>query len=467
MSQYSLSHLSDGTLLRDLAEIVARDRATTAALLAHLAEVDDRKLYLPAGDPSMYAWCVGELRMCEHAAFNRIRAARTARRFPAIFDAVADGRLHLSTVVMLTPYLTEETADDLMAAAAYKSKAEVEHLLAQRFPRPDLPAIVQALSTDPSAGQLAPGRVGAMSPSIFQQLSPGIVEELTVRPADQLAPGRVEFSAPARIEAPAPRPRLTPLAPERFALQVTIGQSTHDKLRYAQELLSHQVPPGDVAEVLDRALDALIRRLEQRKFAATSRPRRGRRPAMAGGRYVPADVRHAVWKRDQGQCTFRSETGHRCPARTRLEFDHVDEVARGGRATIGGIRLQCRAHNQYGAERTFGAEFMKHKRESAQREAVAHAGRVRRAALEGAAALPAEKTTREDIAARSNVPANQHDERDVVPWLRSLGFRADEARRAAEFCETIPDATLEERIKAALSYLVRPRRTASSLGTAA
>src|SRR3972149_4403706 len=113
VSTYFLSHLSDHTLLRDLASLVARDRATTARLLAHLAEVDARKLYLPAAYPSLYAYCVGELGLCEQAAFKRIRAARTARQFPTIFAAVADGRLHLSAVLLLAPYLTPDNAAGL------------------------------------------------------------------------------------------------------------------------------------------------------------------------------------------------------------------------------------------------------------------------------------------------------------------------------------------------------------------
>jgi len=83
MSRYSLTHLADHILLRDLGALVALDRATTADLLAHLAEVDARKLYLPAGYPSMHAWCVGELHVSERTAFKRIRAARVARQFPA------------------------------------------------------------------------------------------------------------------------------------------------------------------------------------------------------------------------------------------------------------------------------------------------------------------------------------------------------------------------------------------------
>src|SRR5438093_12461077 len=106
MQRYSLAHLSDPDLLRGLAALVAQDRVTTAALLAHIAEVDARRLYLPAAYPSMFAYRVHELRLSEDAACKRINAARVARQFPAIFEALADGRLHLSAVVLLAPHLT-------------------------------------------------------------------------------------------------------------------------------------------------------------------------------------------------------------------------------------------------------------------------------------------------------------------------------------------------------------------------
>jgi hypothetical protein len=260
-----MAHLSDPVLLRELAVLVAQDRATTAALLAHLAEVDARKLYLPAAYPSMYAYCVEELRFTEDAACRRIQAARTARQFPALFTALADGRLNLTGVLLLAPYLTAANAEELIGAAADKRKAELEEWLAQRFPRSELLPLVQALpAAAPQDEQLAPERVGAYA----------------------------ELSAPARIETPVPRAKLAPVAPERYALQLTIGQSTYDKLQYAQALLGHQVAPGDLAAVVDRALDALLHQLERRKFAATSRPRPRR--ATTGQRHIPAEVRRAV-----------------------------------------------------------------------------------------------------------------------------------------------------------------------------
>lgn len=187
----------------------------------------------------------------------------------------------------------------------------------------------------------------------------------------------------AQPGGPIERPKLSSLGASRFALQVTLTQATRDKLRRAQELLGHQVASGDLAQVLDRALDSLIEKLERRKFTKTDRPARMPKPGAAtrrrvnGGRHIPARVRKAVCERDQGQCTFVSESGHRCEARKMLEFDHIQELARGGEATVANIRLRCRAHNQYTAEQTYGAGFVEGKRERSRARAKALRGEHR------------------------------------------------------------------------------------------
>ncbi|HYM81393.1 MAG TPA: hypothetical protein VEY91_08275, partial [Candidatus Limnocylindria bacterium] len=258
--------------------------------------------------------------------------------------------------------------------------------------------------------------------------------------------------APGQVEPVVPRAKVAPLSPQRFALQLTIGQDTYDKLQYAQALLSHQISAGEMAAVLDRALDALIHQLEKRKFAATSRPHPSLRRSTVGKRHIPADVKRTVWERDGGQCTFVGAAGQRCPARTLLEFDHMDPVARGGQATVEKMRLRCRGHNQYGAECTFGAGFMSDQRQLA-----------RRTAAERRAQVAAQQSR--EAGARAKAAAEQAKERDVVPWLRRLGFRPDEVRHAAARCDTIPDAPLEERVRVALSYLHRSRAV-RSLGPA-
>lgn len=204
---------------------------------------------------------VAEWHWTENAAQKRIQAARTARRFPALFSALADGRLNLTAIVLLGPRLTEETVDELVAASTHKSIREVRELLATRFPRPDVATRLEALgaTTTCSAEQAA-------------RPLDGLSMELVSKPVgDHTTPGQVGVTAP-----PA---RVTPLSAERFALQLTIDRETHDMLRYAQELLGHALPAGDVPQVFKRALRTLIDELEQRKFAASARmsrsPRRG------------------------------------------------------------------------------------------------------------------------------------------------------------------------------------------------
>jgi hypothetical protein len=345
----SAPYLSNHALGRELAAAIAREDSSTAAVLDHIAEYDQRKLYLPAGYPSMFAYCVEVLHRSEQAAYKRIRAARAARRFPAIFDMVADGRLHLSGVVLLAAYLTEDTAGELLEAATHQTARQIERLLAERFPRPDVPETIHALPP------CAPLPALAVAPNGATELHAG-----SSTGALELSSRTVE--APPAPASPADRPTVKPLAPQRFALQVTIDEETHEALRYAQDLLAHELPAGDVASVLKRALQALVPELERRRFAATDQPRAARQQGARSLRLIPAHVRRSVWKRDQGRCTFVSEDGHRCAERRFIQFDHVLEVARGGEATVEGIQLRCHAHNQYTAERTFGAEFMRHKR---------------------------------------------------------------------------------------------------------
>jgi hypothetical protein len=349
---YSLRHLANSTLREALHELVTSDWGTTALIVAHVAEFIARKLYLEDGYASMYDYCVGELRMSEDVACRRIRAARAARRFPQIFEALAEGRIHLTGISLLAPHLTEENATELLAASVHKTKREIQLVLAARFPQPDLPTFIQSLGTAATAP----------APQVARGQSPVVTGTVI-----DVCTTAVHSSAPARIDDPVIN-RVTPLAPERFAWRLTVSQETQDLLSEVQDLLGHDVPPGDLEAVLNFALRTAKQKLEQRKFAATEQPRRGPH-GKADSRHVPAAVRRAVWQRDGGQCTFVSDTGHRCEERKDLEFDHIDPYARGGESTVGEIRLLCRAHNQFEAERAFGAEFMRQKREGARSRA--------------------------------------------------------------------------------------------------
>ena len=128
------SHLSDADLVAEVLRLVRSARATTVSLVAHLAELDARRLYLGAGFSSLFTYRTAVLGLSESETYNRIEAARAARRFPLVLDRLADSSLNLTTLRLIARYLTSANHEELVAAAAGKTKHEVEVLVARRFP---------------------------------------------------------------------------------------------------------------------------------------------------------------------------------------------------------------------------------------------------------------------------------------------------------------------------------------------
>jgi hypothetical protein len=116
--------------------------------------------------------------------------------------------------------------------------------------------------------------------------------------------------------------------------------------------MSHRHPSGDLAVVVEQALDLLIERLEKEKLGKTDRPRAATPPKERAD--VTRAVRREVVERDGFQCSFVGQNGERCSSRERLELDHQVPRALGGTGDAANIRLLCRAHNRYAAELVFG-----------------------------------------------------------------------------------------------------------------
>jgi len=185
-----------------------------------------------------------------------------------------------------------------------------------------------------------------------------------------------------------------------------------DEIRRAY-LLRHAVPQGDLATIVERALDLLLEQTMKRRFGATTRPQR-KTPGPAGAvaleqsrpdgqpcpkpdaagathghastavpsspsegdmetpaatelalepmhmrspahtRYIPIAIRRAVLARDGARCTWHGLDGVRCESRAWLELDHVTPVGQGGGHSTSNTRLFCRPHNRLAAEQAYG-----------------------------------------------------------------------------------------------------------------
>ena len=330
--------LSDAELVAAVKALAASERHAVQ-LVVHLAEMDARRLYLGEGCSSLFTYCTQVLHLSEHAAYAGIEAARAARRFPALLEAVASGALHLTAVNLIAPHLTADNVERLIAAATHKTKRDVEEVVAALRPQSPVPSSVRKLpqmqgrspqaATVHAALPVRHGEAGASRAAVPMGETSGAVE---VQCAVQAAP-------PAAIR---------PLAPEQYLVKFTASRAMHEKLREAQGLLRHQLPSGDLAEVFDRALTLLLTELRKTRHAATSRPRSSHRSSNLG-RYVAANVKREVWARDGGQCAFVGSAG-RCTERGFLEYHHVMPFADGGKTDACNLQLRCRAHNGFEAE---------------------------------------------------------------------------------------------------------------------
>src|SRR5687768_2619522 len=141
----SFGHLSDNQLLAEVKRLAATERRATAALIRSLMELDARRLYLGEGCSSLFTYCTQVLHLAEGAAYNRIEAARAARRFPPIIEALEDGSLTLTAVRLLAPHLTLENHRDVLASARHKSKADIERIIASLNPKPAVPTVIRKL----------------------------------------------------------------------------------------------------------------------------------------------------------------------------------------------------------------------------------------------------------------------------------------------------------------------------------
>lgn len=421
--------LTDGQLLTSTERLLAKDHALTAELLLHLGEIDARRLYLERAYPSMFAFCVGELGMSEDASYARITVARAAQRVPGVLAFLSEGRVHLTGLRLLAPHLTTENWAAILEEAAGKSKQGIEELVARLAPKPAAPPTIRKLPErrwtelplSPATLEPSPSVVVPPAPVPTAELPAALsaMHELSAtagpsrpRPAAEARPSPVGSATPAD---PAPvgsadpvpvrpaftadphRPVIRPLAEEAFRVQFTASRETRDKLREAQALLRHQVPDGDLAKIVELALDLLLADTRKKRFGvgkgrpAPKKPEaewslRNQQPAEAlpqpgaaprqpseappeqpsssrriETRHIPAAIRRAVFERDAGRCAFVDARGQRCPERGGLELDHLDGYARTKRHSVDRIRLACRAHNRHAADQMYGREFMKKK----------------------------------------------------------------------------------------------------------
>lgn len=310
----------------EIKNVLGTERGVVARFLGLLAKIEGEKEYAELGYSSLNEYCLKELGLCEGEAWNRICAARVAVKYPQVLELIAEGRVTLTAVRMITPVLGETGEVGLLEKICGKTTREVDRIVAGVRPRKDCGERVTVKGKVVEAAALVFGE-GCANRAVKTEKRDKIafVTEARVR---------VEFSAQEGLAAKIERAKVVAKA-------------------------------GSIEEVLEKALEEYLERHDPARKAARNvgKGARGGLAVSETGKIVnkrkfSAAVRHTALVRSGGRCEAVGENGRRCEAKAYLEFDHVKPWARGGRSTGENCRVLCRTHNVVAAEKVLGREVM-------------------------------------------------------------------------------------------------------------
>lgn len=287
----NLRHLPDDKILSLTKALVNEERETTTAILHYLAEIGRRKLYAKVACSSLFDYCVRVLGYNEGEAIRRITASRLMTEQPHLEKKIESGALSLSAIVQAQAFFRREESTP-------EQKVEILKRL----------------------------------------------EGQTSRTTEKI------LASLARLPT-IERERILARSENRFEVRLPISTALLEKLERLKALWKLNT----LEKVIERMAEQTIPRVDPVEKAQRNAPiaQNVIFTKHLRSRYIPAPIRHSVWLRDQGRCTYSHE-GKTCGSTYRLELDHIHPYAKGGEHSVENLRLRCFTHNQLHAREEFG-----------------------------------------------------------------------------------------------------------------
>ena len=379
--------LSSEGLDRSARELAVREKRDGARLIAHIAEIGERRYHLELGYASLFEFCVKRLNLSEGAVYRRTQVAGVCRQFPQILEALSGGRLHITGASLIAPHLTEDNVESLIAMVQGKTKREVEAFLVTLAPKETFaPSIRKRSVRNPLASEGAEPEEEPRARSSFDTAQ-------SVRPGSdgQRTRDLLELATEAR-----------------YNFRFSAGADFTEKFTRLAEVLGIESPHTHLEEIFDLALESALdkkdpkRKLERRRkreakketprdprpgeaATKTAKPRHEDETAGSGSespavtRYIPSEVRERVLERAGYRCQYRSPDGARCSSRTGLEVEHTKPFAVWRTHDERYLQAFCPAHNEFAAEEFYGRKCIRQKIDAGRHEK-AERSRVRQSA---------------------------------------------------------------------------------------
>jgi 5-methylcytosine-specific restriction endonuclease McrA len=283
--------------------------------------------------------------------WKRAQAARVIRFFPQCLDMLKSGETAVSNLALISPRITQANADIILSGIKNKTKREVEGLLSRvtldgkildqeaevelrvRLSESQLKTLDRAREVLSHGGH-----VPTLCEIFMKSLGDLLEKRDPLRKAERAAARKERSESKDQTCDTLLGPKLkdTNPSPEKTWSPDEVG------VEAASPEKEGVIDGEGVGSEIGTATS-------HRKEAGTTRPA------------IPAAIRHAVWLRDQGKCTFEFPNGSRCGDRTMLELDHLKMWCRGGEHSVENLTLRCRHHNQFSAMSLLGVKYMTRK----------------------------------------------------------------------------------------------------------
>ncbi len=331
-----LSGLSSDHLDRRLRQLRGDERNVQVEFLLHLLAFDERGGWGKLGYASLWKYCRCELRLLECAIWRRLGSMRVLRRFPFVVDYLRDGRIAMTTLVLVEKVLTADNAVATFDRISDRNAREVREIVAELEPRPDVPTSLRKLP-EPSriirrnsfanSGEdttefavttpASPATLGATtaisaaaaeasataalageSASVDVMASADVIAAVDVKAPvnvtegfDVAGSGTLPMPMPpAERIARRPAVEIEPLSRDRYLLKMTVDREFVDALDQVRSILSHVIPGGDRVAVIRRALDEIIRRDTRRHAMKVERRAKKQSPAAVSAAAAAAVI---------------------------------------------------------------------------------------------------------------------------------------------------------------------------------
>lgn len=324
----------DQTLAQAVLDSFREERKCQRVFLEKLGRFDERKLYLPLGHSSIFAYCTRTLGLSEASAAKRIVVARLARRFPVFLERIEQGGCTLTSLWILAPIFTAENVESIVPRLKGMTRFQAEQIKASIQPGVERRPVIRL---EPVRGHIELRPPLPPQPPASAELN----ETLPTARTNSFDDG--EVTAPTRSIGGA-----MPSSSRRVGFHFTASETLLSKFRRAQTLMRHRFPKGDPENVFSEALDALLDRVDPDRRLPTARASH-----RSESRRVPDGLRLRVWHRDGGRCTFLGTDGRRCASEELLEVDHIRPWSLGGKTEMNNLRLLCAPHHRYYTLKTF------------------------------------------------------------------------------------------------------------------